>query len=186
MFSSLNWNKLSVSDKAAHSLSNCYACANTFLKLQKSFPLAPIYKPNSLSESASEKSFIENEYPKFDSLCKQTVGQPFSVLANRHPDIMGFRNTNSEVQKAIRDTQRKCTAECNASLEKSTLQAAYSTDFSLVGYKGTVKLNIMSLQMNQVKRRNVIHFSPISAIDMMNLLTNLQIGMIRLLSSPHH
>ena len=75
-FSSLNWNKLSLSDKAAHSLSNCYACANTFLKLQKTFPLAPIYKPNSLSESASEKSFIENEYPKFDSLCKQTVGQP--------------------------------------------------------------------------------------------------------------
>ena len=27
-FSSLNWNKLSLSDKAAHSLSNCYACAN--------------------------------------------------------------------------------------------------------------------------------------------------------------
>ena len=129
-FSSLNWNKLSSSDKAAHSLSNCYACANNFLMLQKSFPLAPIYEPNSLSESASEKSFIENEYPKFDSLCKQTVGQPFSVLANRHPDKLGLRNTNSEVQKAIRDTQHKCTAECNASLEKSTLQAAYSTDLS--------------------------------------------------------
>ena len=129
-FSSLNWNKLSLSDKAAHSLPNCYACANNFLMLQKSFPLAPIYEPNSLSESASEKSFIKNEYPKFDSLCKQTVGQLFSVLANRHPDKLGLRNTKSEVQKAIRDTQRKCTAECNASLEKSTLQAAYSTDLS--------------------------------------------------------
>ena len=62
--------------------------------LQKSFPLAPIYEPNSLSEYASEKSFIENEYPKFDSLCKQTVGQPFSVLANRQPDKLGLRNTN--------------------------------------------------------------------------------------------
>ena len=55
----------------------------------------------------------------------------------------------------------------------------------LVSYKGTVKLNIMSLQMNQVKKKR-FHFSPISAIDMMNLLTNLQIGMIQLLVLPHH
>ena len=129
-FSSLNWNELGLNEKAAHSLSNCYACANTFPKLQKSFPLAPTYEPNNHSESVSEKSFIENEYPKFDSLCKQAVGQPFSVLANRHPNKLGLRDTDSEVQKAIGDTQRKCTAECNASLEKSTLQAAYSTDLS--------------------------------------------------------
>ena len=129
-FSSLNWNMLSLNDKGAHSLSKCYACAKTYPKLQKSFPLTPTYKPNDLSGSVSVKSFIENEYPKFDSLCKQTVGQPLSVLADKHPEKLGLRDTNSEEQKAIRDTKRKCTAECNSLLEKSTLQAAYATDLS--------------------------------------------------------
>ena len=129
-FSSFNWNMLSLDDKGAHSLSKCYACAKTYPKLQKSFPLMPTYDPSDLSESVSVKSFIENEYPKFDSLCKQAVGQPFSVLADRYPIKLGLKDTNSEVQKAIRNTKRKCTAECNASLEKSTLQAAYSTDLS--------------------------------------------------------
>ena len=41
----------------------------------------PTYEPNDLSGSVSVKSFIENKYPKFDSLFGQTVGQPFSVLA---------------------------------------------------------------------------------------------------------
>ena len=110
--------------------SKYYACAKTYPKLQKSFPLMPTYEPNNLSGSVSVKMVIENEYPKFNSLCKQTVGQPFSVLTNRHPEKLGLRDTNSEVQKAIRDTKRKCTAECNSSLEKSTLQAAYATDLS--------------------------------------------------------
>ena len=39
--------------------------------------------------------------------------------------------------------------------------------------------------MNQVRKRNIIHFSPISAIDLMNLLTNLETGMIQLLLLPH-
>ena len=121
---------LSLNDKGAHSLSKCYACAKTYPKLQKSFSLTPTYEPNDLSGSVSVKSFIENKYPKFDSLCKQTVGQPISVLADRHPEKLGLRDINSEVLKAIRDTKCKCTAECNASLEKSTLQAAYSTDLS--------------------------------------------------------
>ena len=74
-FSSLNWNKLSLSDKAAHSLSNCYACANNFLMLQKSFPLAPIYEPNSLSESACEKSFSSVQ---FSSEILFNLGKPIA------------------------------------------------------------------------------------------------------------
>ena len=97
MFSSLNWDMLSLNDKGAHSLSKCYACAKAYPKLQKSFPLTTTYEPNDLSGSVSVKSFIENEYPKFDSPCKQTVGHPFSVLADRHPEKLGLRDTNSEV-----------------------------------------------------------------------------------------
>ena len=71
---------LSLNDKGAHSLPKCYTCAKTYPKLQTSSPLTPIYEPNDLSGSVSVKSFIENKYPKFDSLRKQTVGQPFPVL----------------------------------------------------------------------------------------------------------
>ena len=108
------------------------------------------------------------------------------MLANRHPDKVGLRDTNIEIQKAIRDTQCKCTAECNASLEKSTLQAAYSTDLSFNRLQGYCTAQYYEPPNEASKKRNIIHFSLISAIDMMNLLTNSQIGMIQLISFPHH
>ena len=37
------WDKLSVNERAAHSLSNCRACARAFGKEQKSFPLKPVF-----------------------------------------------------------------------------------------------------------------------------------------------
>ena len=42
-FSSNNWNKLMPAEKAAHSLSNCKACALNSPREQKSFPLKPTF-----------------------------------------------------------------------------------------------------------------------------------------------
>ena len=45
-FSSNNWNKLTPAEKAAHSLSNCQACALNSPEEQKSFPLKPTFIVN--------------------------------------------------------------------------------------------------------------------------------------------
>ena len=62
-FSSNNWNKLTPAEKAAHSLSNCQACALNSPKEQKSFPLKPTFIVNE-NDHVSMKSFIEKDYRK--------------------------------------------------------------------------------------------------------------------------
>ena len=161
--------------KGTHSLSNCQACASNFDSIQRTFPLKPYFQPTPL---LIEASFIENEYPKFNEKCKKLIGKSFPEIAANNAKKLGLRDINGEVQKANKDTKRKCTAECNCELPIPQTSV-------LVGYKSIVKLYIMSLQMNQVRKRNVIHFSPISAIDLMNLLTNSEIGMNELLLLPH-
>ena len=121
------YNSLSVQEKGTHSLSNCHACASNFDSIQRTFPLKPYFQPTTL---LTEASFIENEYPKFNEKCKKLIGKSFPEIAANNAKKLGLRYINGEVQKAIKDTKRKCTAECNASLEKSTLRAAYATDLS--------------------------------------------------------
>ena len=89
-FSSNNWNKLTSAEKAAHSLSNCQACALNSSKEQKLFPLKPTFIVNE-NDQVSMKSFIEKDYQNFDSLCKQRTGQPFADLANEFPQKLGLR-----------------------------------------------------------------------------------------------
>ena len=150
-FSLKKWDSLSAKEKGTQSLSNCHACANTFDSIQRTFPLKPYFQPTSI---LTEASSIENEYPKFNEKCKKLIGKSFPEVAASNAKKLGLRDINGEVQKAIRDTKHECTAECNATLEKSTLQAAYCTDLSFSRLQRYRKHNIMSLQMNQVKTSN--------------------------------
>ena len=119
-FSSNNWNKLTPAEKAAHSLSNCQACALNSPKEQKSFPLKPTFIVNE-NDHVSMKSFIEKDYQNFDSLCKQRTGQPFADLANKFPQKLGLRDTDAEVKAAKKATLQECTKQCSASLQKKFL-----------------------------------------------------------------
>ena len=131
-FSSVNWNSLSEVEKSSHSISKCFACAKMYADLQRSFPLSPTFEPySSVIDTSNEESFLENEYPKFNTLCEKFVGKSFAEVANNHPQKIGLRDISSEVNKVIHDTHRKCIAECTDSLNKSTLSAAYCTDTSL-------------------------------------------------------
>ena len=97
--SSNNWNKLTSAEKAAHSLSNCQACALNSPKEQKSFPLKPTFIVHE-NDHVTMKSFIEKDYQDFNSLCKQRTGQPFADLVNKFPQKLGLRDTDAEVKAA--------------------------------------------------------------------------------------
>ena len=77
------------------------------------------------------KSSIEKDYQNFHSLCKQRTGQPFADLANKFPQKLGLRDSDAEVKSAIKATLQECTKQCSASLQKSSLLAAYTHDISL-------------------------------------------------------
>ena len=111
-FFSKNWDKLSVNERAAHSLSNCQACARAFCKEQKSFPLKPVFMIEK-DDRTSVKSFIENEFQDFNRLCRQRTGQAFENLANRYPHELGLRDTDAEVNHVIADTRKQFTQKCN-------------------------------------------------------------------------
>ena len=128
-FSSKYWNKITPAEKAAHSLSNCKACALNSPKEQKSFPLKPTFIVNE-NDHVSMKSFIEKDYQNFDSLCKQRTGT-FADLANRFPQKLGLRDTDAEVKAAKKATLQECTKQCSGSLQRSSLLAAYTHDISL-------------------------------------------------------
>ena len=131
-FSSVSWDSLSEHEKSSHSISKCFGCAKMYGDLQRSFLLSPIFEPDSsVIVTSSEESFLENEYPKFNTLCEKMVGKPFAEVASNHPQKIGLPDISSEVKKAIHDTERKCISECSDSLNKSTLSAAYCTDTSL-------------------------------------------------------
>ena len=131
-FSSVSWDSLSKLEKSSHSISKCFACAKMYANLQRSFPLSSTFEPDSsVIDTLNEEAFLENEYPKFNTLCETIVGKPFAEVANNHPQKIGLWDMSSEVKKVIHDTQRKCIAECTDSLNKSTLSAAYCTDTSL-------------------------------------------------------
>ena len=129
-FSSNNWNKLTLAEKAAHSLSNCQACALNSPKEQKLFPLKPTFIVHE-NDHVSMKSFIEKDYQNFDSLCKQRTGQPFADLANKFPQKLGLRDTDAEVKAANKATLQECTKQCSASLQKTSLLTAHTHDISL-------------------------------------------------------
>ena len=77
---------------------------------------------------------------------------------------------------SVKDTKRKCTAECNSCWRNPLCKLPRPQTSVLVGYKSKAQY----YEPPNESRRNVIHLSPISAIDLMNL-TNLEIGMIQLL-----
>ena len=126
-FSSNNWNKLTPAEKAAHSLSNCHACALNSPREQKSFPLKPTFTVHE-NDQVTMKSFIEKDYQDFNSLCKQRTGQPFADLVNKFPQKL---NTDAEVKAAKKATLQECTKQCSESLQKTSLLAAYTHDISL-------------------------------------------------------
>ena len=127
-FSSNNWDKLTPTEKAAHSLSNCQACAANYLQEQKSFPMKPTFF---LPENVSVKSFIENDYKAFNKLCEQKTGQPFSDLANKYPQRLGLRDTDAELRSTQKSVLHESVKQCEASIQKSSLMAAYTHDVSL-------------------------------------------------------
>ena len=127
-FSSSNWDKLTSAEKAAHSRSNCEACAQNFLREQKSFPLKPTFF---LPEKVSAKSFIENDYKAFNNLCEQKTGQPFADLANKYPQRLGLRDTDAELKSTEKSVLHESVKQCDASILKSSLVAAYTHDVSL-------------------------------------------------------
>ena len=119
-FSSNNWNKLTPAEKAAHSLSNCQACALNSPKEQKLFPLMPTFIVHE-NDHVTMKSFIEKDYRDFNSLCKQRTGQPFADLVNTFPQKLGLRDTDAEVKAAKKATLQECTKQCSESLHKTSL-----------------------------------------------------------------
>ena len=125
-FSSNNRNKLTPAKKTAH----CQACALNSRREQKSFPLKPTFIVNE-NDHVSMISLIEEDYQDFNSLCKQQTGQPFADLANKLPQKLGLSDTDAEVEAAKKATLHKCTKQCSASLQKSSLLAAYTHDISL-------------------------------------------------------
>ena len=125
-----NWNKLTPAEKAAHSLSNCQACALNSPKEQKSFPLKPTFIVHE-NDHATMKSFIEKDYQDFNSLCKQRTGQRFADLVNKFPQKLGLRDSDAEVKAANKATLQECTKQCSESLQKTSLLAAYTHDISL-------------------------------------------------------
>ena len=98
-FSSINWNKLTLAEKASHSLSNCKACALNSPREPKLFPLKPTFIVHE-NDHVTMKSFIEKDYQDFNSLCKQRTGQPFADLVNKFPQKLGLRDTDTEVKAA--------------------------------------------------------------------------------------
>ena len=85
-FSSVSWDSLSEHEKSSHSISKCFSWAKMYGELQRSFPLSPIFEPDSsVINTSSEESFLENEYPKFNNLCEKMVGKPFAEVASNHP-----------------------------------------------------------------------------------------------------
>ena len=111
-FSSVSCDSLSKHEKSSHSISKCFGCAKTYGDLQKSFLLSPIFDPDSaVIDTSNEESFLENEYPNFNTLCEKLVGKPLAEVTSNHPQKIGLPNISSEVRKAIRDTERKCISE---------------------------------------------------------------------------
>ena len=85
-FSSVSWDSLSEHEKSSHSISKCFSCAKMYGDLQRSFPLSPIFEPDSsVIDTSNEESFLENEYPKFNTLREKMVGKPFAEVASNHP-----------------------------------------------------------------------------------------------------
>ena len=95
-----------------------------------------------------------------------------------------LRDINGEVQKAIRDTKCKCTAECNSSLEKSTLQAAYATDLSFSRLQRYNKAQYYE-PSNESSKRKKCYSLQSHQCNRFDELAKLEIGMIQLLSLPH-
>ena len=77
------------------------------------------------NDHVSMKSFIEKDYQDFDSLCKQRTGQPMADWLNKFPQKLGLRDTDAEVKAPKIATLQECTKQCSASLQKSSLLAAY-------------------------------------------------------------
>ena len=128
---SANWEALSESEKADHSLSNCVPCATQFEQLQKLFPLKPI----SLCPSEDENASMCID--RVDEVCRQGTGKPFAELSAN----LGYKSPTEVEQivkqakkKCIRETQCQCVAEGNKELENSALQAAFATDTSFLKY----------------------------------------------------
>ena len=70
-FSSVSWDSLSEHEKSSHSISKCFGCAKMYGDLQR-FPLNPIFEPDSsVIDTSNEESFLENAYPKFNTLCEK-------------------------------------------------------------------------------------------------------------------
>ena len=116
-FSSNNWNKLTPAEKAAHSLSNCKACALIPQESKKSFPLKPTFIVHE-NDNVTMKSFIEKDYQDFNSLCKQRTGQPFADLVNKFPQKLGLGDTDAEVKAAKKETLQECTKQCSESCKR--------------------------------------------------------------------
>ena len=124
-FSSVKWKALPPLKKAAHSLSNCVACASEFADLQMGFPMKPFFCP-----PESENECVQNTCAK----CLQPPNKALQELAAN----LGYKSPAQvkQIQKAAEkkgfcEGQRKCIAEVSSQLKSSALQAAYSTDVSV-------------------------------------------------------
>ena len=145
--------------------------------LQRSFPLSPIFEPDSsVIDTSNEESFLENEYPKFNTLCEKMVGKPFAEVASNHPQKIGLPDISSEVKKAICDTERKCISECSDSLNKSTLSAAYCTDTSLSKMERLRKVQYYEPPDKFRPKKKRCAFNPMNVPILMNLIKELKNG----------
>ena len=145
-------------------------CQNVW-RFTESFPLSPIFEPDStVIDTSNEESFLENKYPKFNTLCEKMVGRPFAEVASNHTPKIGLPNISSEVRKAIRDTERKCISECSDSLNKSTLSAAYCTDTSLSKMERLRKVQYYEPPDQSRPKKNAVPFNPMNVPISMNLI----------------
>ena len=162
-FSSANWEALSVSQKSAHSLSNCVACATQYEQLQQSFPLLPLFRLPLMT--------IENKSPQeVNAAVQKATGKTFAQLAASQgymPAAEVKRIVRKAEKKCIRETQQKCTAELTSELDSSAIQAVYSTDVSLSKYS---KLRMMQFfnepsEQASTKKRFPVQFHECDRFD---------------------
>ena len=137
-FSSVKWKALK---KAAHSLSNCVACASQFAHLQMGL----------ISHEAFFFCHPESENECVQNMCAKCLQPPDKALQELAANL-GYKSP-ARVKRIKKAAQKKFF--CEDQRKCSTLQAAYSTDASVSKFEKLCKaqyFNLPSVTSLQNKR----------------------------------
>ena len=124
IFSTENWNKMSIEDKQKHSLSNCNECAKKHSDLQHLFPGLPYYEPKSeptlvridlpcSSTSVNKSELTQKVFGDIVNTYESTFECSFSDTVVKYSKDIVYKDTPIERKTRERNTKRSLVSAIN-------------------------------------------------------------------------